>query len=381
MQNLRGAIMIAFLNILSWIFFVIFAFIAFLVLGMGGRLQFVLILAIALILLPPFRYFVKNLAGVEIRWWAFVLVGVILWGGVMLSFILNPAKSIYKSEKYKSQLLKIYDEKLAQWPVPYESRYIDTKYGKIHVITSGPQDGYPVFLINASGLSGWSWIHNVELLNTKYRTFAIDNVGEGGKNEMIAPGMIPKNGREIADFYSEISDTLGIEKSHVIGASIGGFIATNYALHSPEKVDKLVLLGSMGYGTTLRTIIAMTLAQGFPLKPIQEATFRWAFGNDETVNQSFGEWFRVYMKGLIPTPIVPTTFNPEELRNVQVSTLAYFGTKDGVIGDVKDAEKLALNIPNVQIEIVESGHVIGAELPELVNPAILEFFESKIAEK
>ena len=251
------------------------------------------------------------------------------------------------------------------------------QYGRIHVIISGPEDGYPVLLINASALSGWSWIHNVEALNSKYRTFAIDNIGEGGKNEMIAPGNIPKNGQEIAAFYGDICDKLGVEKSYVIGASIGGFIATNYALHSPERVEKLVLLGSMGYGKTMRTVIAMTLAQGFPLKPIQEATFQWAFGDNSRVNACFGEWFRIYMKGLIPTPIAPSTFKPEELRNLQVSTLAYFGTNDGVIGDAEDAKILAKNIPNAKIEIVESGHVIGAELPELVNPAILEFFEGR----
>ena len=367
--------MVTFFNILSWIFCLLFAVIALLVLGMGGRLQFFLILGIAIILAPPFRHLIQDAVHFKIQWWLFLIVGIALWLGVVLSFVLNPAKSIYKSDSYKNRLLEIYDSKLAAWPVSYESVYLDTRYGKIHAIISGPENAPPVLLVNASALAGWSWIHNVGELNREYRTYAVDNIGEGGKNEMLAPGNIPGTGKEIAAFYSEIFDQLDIGKACVIGASIGGYISTNIALYAPERVEKLVLLGSMGYGTTLKTVIAMTLAQGFPIKPIQDATFTWAFGNDETVNGSFGEWFRIYMKGLVPTPIKPSTFKPAQLQQLKVPTLAYFGTKDGVIGNADAAAALARNIPDVEIRIVDSGHVIGAELSELVNGEILDFFD------
>jgi pimeloyl-ACP methyl ester carboxylesterase len=370
----KGEKMATLLGILGWAFGVIFLIAALLMLGMGGRVQFFLVLFIALIFLPPIRALVRKTVHAPIPWWAFGIVIILLAAGVMLSFTLNPAKSIYKSPKYAEALMKIYDARLAEWPVPYESVFVDTKYGQIHVIVSGPDDGYPVLLINASALSGWSWIHNVGALNKKYRTYAIDNIGEGGKNRMIAPGKIPKTGEEIACFYTEITNELGVGKAHVIGASIGGYISTNYAVYAPDRVDKLVLLGSMGYGSTGKTVIAMTLAQGFPIKPVQDATFRWAFGDDSEVIRSFGEWFRITMKGMVPTPIPPKSLNPEELRKIEAPTLAFFGTKDGVIGDAEKAKQLAENIPDVRVMIVESGHVIGAELADRVNAEILDFF-------
>lgn len=365
------------LNLLSWLFCLIFAIVSLLVFGMGGRIQFFLIFCIALILAPPVRQLIQKAINFEIPWWGFLIVGVALWAGVMLSFALNPAESIYKAERYKEKLNEIYDAKLAAWPVPYESVFLDTPYGKVHVIVSGNENDPAILLVNASALAGWSWIHNVQELSKEYRTFAIDNIGEGGKNEMLAPGNIPKTGEEIADFYSGLCDQLGIQKAHVVGASIGGFISTNIALYAPERVNKLVLLGAMGYGSTAKTVIAMTLAQGFPIKPVQDATFRWAFGDDETVCNSFGEWFRIYMKGLIPTPIKPTTFSASQLEQIQVPTLAYFGTKDGVIGDAEAAKTLAQNIPHVKIEVVGSGHVIGAELSNKVNKEILEFLHAE----
>ena len=369
--------MTTFLNVISWIFCFIFLFIALVLPGMGGRIQFFLALGIALILLPPFRTFINNTDNITIKWWGYLIIASVLWVGIMLGFILNPAKSIYRTEKYKEQLISIYDNKLSQWPVPYETTLIETKYGKIHVIISGPEEGYPVLLINASSLSGWSWLYNVGELNKKYRTYAIDNIGEGGKNEMIAPGKIPKTGQEIADLYTEITNKLGIENSHVVGASIGGFISTNYAIYAPERVDKLVLLGSMGYGFTIKTVILMMLAQSFPARPVQTVTFKWAFGDKPELNEYFGEWFRLYMRGLIPTPVRPLNLKAEELKKIQSPTLAYFGTKDGVVGNAEKTKKLAQNIPNARIEIVESGHLIGAELSETVNTAIIDFFEDK----
>ncbi len=367
--------MAAFLSIFGWILGVIFMFVALLMLGMGGRIQFFLILLIALIFLPPIRALIRKTIQTPIPWWAFGITVVLLAVGVILSFVLNPAKSIYKSPKYEETLMKIYDARLAEWPVPYKSVFIDTKYGKIHVIVSGPDDGYPVLLMNASALSGWSWIYNVGALNGKYRTYAIDNIGEGGKNKMTAPGNIPKTGKEIADFYTEITNELGVTKAHVIGASIGGYIGTNYAMYAPDRVNKLVLLGSMGYGSTNKTVIAMTLAQGFPIKPVQEATFRWAFGDDPKVSRSFGEWFRITMKGLMPTPIPPKSLRPEDLQKIKAPTLAYFGTNDGVIGDAEKAKQLAENIPDVRVAIVESGHIIGVELADRVNAEIVDFFD------
>ena len=367
--------MTTFWLILSWIFSIILTFIAFLLLGMGGRIQFFLIIVIVLLLFPPIRSVSYRITGILLPWWARILLIIALLAGIIMSFVLNPATSIYKTPEYKDRLMEIYDDKLAQWPVPYESVFVDMEYGKIHVIVSGPENAPPILLINASGLSGWSWIHNIGSLNDKFRTYAIDNIGEGNKNEMADRDKIPRTGLEIADFYAEISDKLGLSKTYVIGASIGGYIATNYALYKPEKVEKLVLLGSMGFRPTTSTVLIMTLAQGFPFKPVQEATFRWAFSEAPHVIESFGEWFRTYMMGVMPNPIPPSIFSPEQLSTLQVPTLAFFGTKDGVVGDAQKAKQLAENIPDVVVEIVESGHIIGAEIPERVNSTIIDFFE------
>jgi pimeloyl-ACP methyl ester carboxylesterase len=139
---------------------------------------------------------------------------------------------------------------------------------------SGPEDAPPLLLIHASGIAGWSWIHNIGELNKHYRTYAVDSIGDVGKsvlNDLTNP---LAGGEEIGRFYTDVTNKLGFDQSYLAGASVGGYISTNYALHAPERVKKLVLLGSMGYSNTNTTVMLMVLAQSFPFKWVQDMTFQ-----------------------------------------------------------------------------------------------------------
>ncbi|UCF98397.1 MAG: alpha/beta fold hydrolase, partial [Spirochaetaceae bacterium] len=119
-------------------------------------------------------------------------------------------------------------------------------------IVSGPKEAPPMLLLQASGVAGWSWKYNVEELNERYRTYAIDLIGDAGKSEYASLQHIMKTGRDQAELYTEITDKLGVGKAFVVGASEGGFIGSNYALYAPERVQQLVLLGPMGYAGSVR---------------------------------------------------------------------------------------------------------------------------------
>jgi pimeloyl-ACP methyl ester carboxylesterase len=167
---------------------------------------------------------------------------------------MSTSRSIYKSPEIEAKMMSIYDARLEQWPVPYESIFLDTTYGKVHTIVSGSEEVPPTLLLHASGLSAWSWLYNVGELNKHYRTYAIDTIGDAGKSVLNDLDNFPKDGQALSAFYLEIADKLGIDSAFIIGASQGGFIGTNLALYAPKRVKKLVLLGPMGYAGTERTV-------------------------------------------------------------------------------------------------------------------------------
>jgi len=95
-----------------------------------------------------------------------------------------------------------------------------------------------MLLLHASGVSSWSWKFNAQELSKAYRTYAIDLIGDAGKSEFASLDNIMKDGRDQAELNNEIMDKLAVEKAFIVGASEGGFIASNYALNAPERVEK-----------------------------------------------------------------------------------------------------------------------------------------------
>jgi pimeloyl-ACP methyl ester carboxylesterase len=361
--------------VLSWVFAILFGLFTLSMVLMGNLVQAAPLLVIVLLLLPPVRAVIERQTGFAFSLPVTGLSVVALIGAFVLLGSLNKATSIYRSPQVKAQLMDIYDAKMEEWPVPYESLLLDTSYGTVHVIASGPEDAPPVLLLHASGVPAWSWTYNVEGLSQRYRTYAIDLISDAGRSEYASLDHRMEDGEDEAELYAEIADQLGVEQAYVVGASEGGFIGTNYALHFPERVDKLVLLGPMGYSGATRTIATIMLAQFFPLRPVQARTFRWAFSDDPRLEEGFGDWFRLIMSGTTPAKVAPLPFKPEQRQSVQVPVLLVLGERDNLVGDPARAAALVQDMPDIRVEVVKAGHLMAAEQPEQVNALILRFFE------
>ena len=359
---------------LSWFFAVNLGLLTLAFFLMGNWAQAVFLLCMVLVLLPPVRKFVGNRMRTPIPWWGWVGAFVVLFAAMVVVGKFNAAASIYKSPEVKARLMEIYDEKMQEWPVPYKDVFVDTQYGKVHVIVSGPEEAQPLLLLHASGVGGWSWKYNVQELSRHYRTYAIDLVGDAGKSELASLTHILKNGKDQAELYTEITNKLGVKKAFVAGASEGGFIGTNYAMYHPERVEKLALFGPMGYSGALKSALRIMFAQFFPLKPIQENTFRWAFSDNEAMKKDFGEWFHLLMSGVFPQKVAPLPFSAEERQNLKVPVLFVFGERDNLVGDPKAARELVQDIPDVQVEILPTGHLVAGEMPVEANAFMLDFF-------
>jgi pimeloyl-ACP methyl ester carboxylesterase len=363
--------------ILGWLLAIVFAVLTVSMLLLHNWGQALVAFLLLLLCWPPLTSLLQNRFDFAIHP---LLHGVLIVGLLaVFAWLLvgRQATSIYASPDVKAQFMAIYDEKMREWPVPYEDVFLDTEYGTVHVIVSGPEDAPPLLLLHASGVAGWSWKYNVAGLSKHYRTYAIDLIGDAGKSEFRTLDNIMKTGADQARLYAEITNKLGVQKTYVAGASEGGFIGSNYALYAPERVQKLVLLGPMGYAGATQSIMRIMLAQFFPLKSIQESTFRWAFSDSDLLEEDLGQWFRLLMSKSTPKKVAPLPLPAEERQRIQVPVLFVFGEKDNLVGDPQAAADLVQDMPDVQVKIVEAGHLMAAELPQQVNEIMLEFFESE----
>jgi len=361
-------------TILSWILSILLGILALSMFLTGNTVRGILLVVAILLLLPPAQTLLKTQAGKTIPPLVRIVGAVVMVGMFGWSMSQDKKTSIYFTPQVQTKMMAIYDAKLAQWPTPYETRYLDTFYGKVHVIISGPEDAPPVLLLNAGQMAGWSWMTNVGALNESYRTYAIDTIGEPGKSELSEIDLFPKNGTEWSDLLAEITDKLGLEKAYVVGASNGGFQALNYAIHHPERIEKIALLGAMGLTpSTNENVMRIAFAQMFPLKLVQDNTIQWSFGDNPELRVQIDEWFYLVFQ-TAPQQSPPSTMKAEELQQVNVPTLAVLGSKDNLMGDLRKVRELASNVPVIEIVEVEAGHLMGMENPETCNQLILDFF-------
>ena len=285
--------------------------------------------------------------------------------------------SIYKNKEIENQLMAIYDNQMKQWPVPYESRYISTRYGKVHVIISGNESLPPVILLHASAMGGWSWLYNIEAINRYYRSYCIDTIGDAGRSVLKDINNYPTDGPALAGLYKEIMDSLNIQRADFIGASQGGYISTNIALYAPERVNKVILSGPMGYAGTNMSVLRILFTTMFPIKPIRESATLWAFGNDPAINKIVSDWFPLILEGVISRQARPQPFTQEQLKNNPTPILLILGGRDALVGNPSAAIDLVKGIPNIHTTILETGHLISAEKPEEFNKLVLDFLAKK----
>ncbi len=287
----------------------------------------------------------------------------------------DPKESIYLSELGKQKVYSIYDQKVKDWPDDVQDIWLNTEYGKVHVLATGDTSSPPVLLFHAASMGAHSWAENLDALKG-YRVYAIDNIGEGNKSELKDPLIFPENGQDLAELYKNISDMLGVNKSPVIGASNGGFIALNYAYYHPEKVDKLVLLGPMGLTPLSSTsIMMMSLPVMYPFPFINDYVTSWAIGDDFYVNEKYGDWFECILQSTIPSLAGPVPLTQKQIENFKTPVLLILGTKDALVGEVKIAETAANNYSNIKIVVLDSGHLVGVEEKDTVNKEIRKFLK------
>lgn len=121
----------------------------------------------------------------------------------------------------------------------------------IHYHDAG--EGPVVMLLHGGGpgASGWSnFSQNVPALSQRFRVLVVDQPGYGQSGKVLPP-----DGEARSQFGArcliELLDQLGIERAHLVGNSLGGRTALTMALNSPDRVDRLLLMGPGGGSLSL----------------------------------------------------------------------------------------------------------------------------------
>jgi 4,5:9,10-diseco-3-hydroxy-5,9,17-trioxoandrosta-1(10),2-diene-4-oate hydrolase len=128
------------------------------------------------------------------------------------------------------------------------SKYLEGDY-RIHYHEAG--QGPALVLLHGSGpgVSGWSNFRgNFPVFAGQFRTVVMDMPGFGRSERPELDRAYP---RVAADGLARLLDGIGIEKANLLGNSMGGYVALEFALAYPERVERMVLMGPGGLAVNI----------------------------------------------------------------------------------------------------------------------------------
>ncbi|HEY3115955.1 MAG TPA: alpha/beta hydrolase [Chloroflexota bacterium] len=120
---------------------------------------------------------------------------------------------------------------------------VTLSHGKTRYLEAG--SGHPVILLHGAGMQGGAddWRPAIGPLSSHFRVLAPDFIGWPPGDTRANLDAFPY----LTDFVREFQDVLGLERSHVVGATMGGWIAGLLGYESPHRIDKLVMTGNPGF--------------------------------------------------------------------------------------------------------------------------------------
>ncbi|HTY31775.1 alpha/beta hydrolase [Mycobacterium sp.] len=234
----------------------------------------------------------------------------------------------------------------------------------------------PVVLIHGLGCSWHHWSRQIGWIAHARRVVAVDVRGGGGKTRWTRPGWTTAN--MAADIYSVVTQ-LGLHRPAVVGCSMGGTIALQYALDYPTDLSRLVVLASFaGLPEEMAHTVAdqSTYIKSHTLREIAEERVGAAF----TVSADRG--VRAWMVDMIAggdkegyQSQAETTFAFDvrgRLGEIAAPTTIIHGDKDATV-PVARGEEIAKGIPGATLHVLSGeGHFANVQAPEKVNPLLAD---------
>jgi pimeloyl-ACP methyl ester carboxylesterase len=258
---------------------------------------------------------------------------------------------------------------------------ITTDQGIVHYEVHGR--GRPVILLHG-WLGSWGlWQETMAYLGRYYRTYALDfwGFGESGKKrETYAV-------QDFVGLVDQFMEQLGIVSAPLVGHSMGGTVSLSVAIQYPERVRKVVVVGSPIVGSSLSLLLKLfgrrpvafviynnlwSLKLSYRLlAPFYSRDPKWAQMMDRDVSRTTLESFLTSISSLRCTDLRP------HLNQIKIPAMGMYGNRDIVVHP-EQWKPMVEGIPHTRVELFPaSGHFIMLDEPQKFMGKLHEFLDAE----
>lgn len=266
---------------------------------------------------------------------------------------------------------------MATETVSIAERTVQLSHGKAVYFEGGT--GPAVILLHGSGIEqgGADFLPCFAILGREFRVLAPNLLGWPPSDTLQDVASFPY----LVDFIREFQDALGIRRSHLVGVSMGAWLAAIFAYESPSRVDRLVITGNPG----LRGAPNDRMLRWQP--PAEGAVRGWLAAVTTAVPGVDGEsLLRGKLEGIRAAGVAEafarlmkhmgTEANrrryamERRLPHIEAPTLHLWGRTDPRVGEAEVWQKLT---PGSRLKLVDAGHRLHVEAPALFAESVAEF--------
>ena len=254
-----------------------------------------------------------------------------------------------------------------------ESRFLELPSATVHYRDQGT--GPPLLLLHGFGSSLHTWDGWVAELSGAVRLVRLDLPGFGLTGPFAHNDYGAERYLEVLDAFL---DHLGIERCSIAGNSMGGFFAWRYALHRPDRVDRLILIDPAGYpdmagGSTVSVAkipLLKELVTTFTPRFLFHRALREAYADDSKVTgELIDRHFRMALRtgnrqALVDRlAVAGEDLQSERIPDIRMPALVMWGEQDIWI-PAEFAHRFHADLPNSELLLYpDLGHVPMEEDP------------------
>ncbi len=253
-------------------------------------------------------------------------------------------------------------------------RYLHLPDVRIHYRILG--EGPPLVMLHGMGSSSVDWFPVTPMLADRHQLILIDLRGHGLSS---LPRSRDYSVVSMAEDVWAVLDHLGLERTAMLGLSLGGCVTIQSAILHPSRLEKMVLVNTFArlrgsgvgdiWSKMKRGIIAM---QG--MDKLAHYVAASLFSDPEIQAIAEERLRRNDVKAIMRTMLGLSRLNLlKELPNITAPTLVLIGDRDKTVPR-RCAEELVAGIPNAQLmEVADAGHALPFDQPEAFIEHVLAF--------